>query len=63
MYKKANPRADIDARSRDQFWASQEASVCVCVYVFVCVCVCVMPLCWGAERGRAAKDSGEEGSY
>ena len=47
MYQKANPRADINARARDQFWAKQEVSIHsrqhtrepgVCVSACVCVC-------------------------
>jgi hypothetical protein len=26
VYQKANPTADINARSRDQFWAAQEVT-------------------------------------
>ena len=46
VYKKANPRADINPEKRDAYWDQQEVSffglsVTTCSWPCVCVCVCV----------------------
>ena len=43
MYKKANPRADINPNARDTFWDEQEVhAYCMCVYcVYILCMVCL----------------------
>ena len=57
VYKKADPKSDIDVKTRDTFWNTQEVNfihckplfvgmMVMCVFVYVCVCVCVV----GAQK-------------
>ena len=38
MYKKANPRADINPQARDKFWDQQEVGLCVSHNMFLTHC-------------------------
>ena len=63
MYQKANPRADIDARARDQFWSKQEVrldqSLTTDDSQTLCVC-CDVQKEEGQRRVQDRKTAAEE---